>query len=123
MNKRKKPTYDWDWFDTHAPFKKILEKTCELEINKEIVRYRFFGSVSSYNNYKIKLNYPMLKRNFEQIKQQILNTRICKHNQDVCDFVNAINISNPSNMCDLIIEGCISNASGNFYWEVNEDDK
>ena len=32
---KKTPAYDWIWFQNHAPFKKILEETCELEIEKE----------------------------------------------------------------------------------------
>lgn len=114
---RKVPTYDWDWFESHAPFKKILEKTCELEIDKEVIPYNVIGYIwSTKNHYNIKLNYPMLQDNFTEIKKQILNTRVCKHNKEIFDWINELECSKKQ-ICHVIVDGCIANAGGSFTWD------
>lgn len=114
---KKSPTYDWEWFKSHTPFKKILEETCELEIEKENIPHRVFGNIwSTYHRYNIKFNYPMFQDNFEQIKQRILNTRVCKHNKDVFDYVNKMDGSK-KDASNLILNGCMSNVSGSFKWD------
>lgn len=114
---RKIPTYDWDWFESHTPFKKILEETCELEIYKEVIPYNVIGYIwSNRNHYNIKLNYPMLQDNFEEIKRQILNTRVCKHNKEIFDWIDKLECSKKE-ICYVIICGCIANVSGSFTWD------
>lgn len=114
---RKTPTYDWAWFESHTPFKKILEETCELEIEVESVPYRVFGDIwSTYKQYYIKVNYPMFQNNWEEIKTRVLNTRVCKHNQEIFDYINKMN-SSKKDACYLILDGCISNVGGSFKWD------
>lgn len=114
---RKLPTYDWDWFESHTPFKKILEETCELEIYKEVIPYNVIGYIwSTRNHYNIKLNYPMLQDNFEEIKRQILNTRVCKHNKEIFDWIDKLECSKKE-ICHVIVDGCIANTSGSFTWD------
>jgi hypothetical protein len=114
---RKRPTYDWDWFESHTPFKKILEETCGLEIELENIPYQVFGNIwSTRKHYNIKCSYQMWQDNFENIKKQILNTRVCKHNKEIFDSVNEMDCSKKS-ISDLILDGCISNVSGSFKWD------
>ena len=113
----KTPTYDWEWFDSHTPFKKILEETCELDIEKEIIPYRVFGNIWSKRvHYNIKLNYPMLKDNFEEVKRRILNTRVCKYNKEIFDYVNKME-SSKKDACNLVTDGCMSYSSASFSWD------
>lgn len=114
---KKTPTYDWAWFESHTPFKKILEETCGLEIEKEAVPYRVFGNIwSTRNQYNIKLNYPALQDSFEQIKKRLLNTRVCKHNKEIFDYVNKMT-SSKKDVSYLILDGCMSYGSGSFKWD------
>ena len=114
---RKVPTYDYDWFKSHTPFKRILEETCELEIEKEDIPYQVFGNIwDTRRHYNIKLNYAMFQNNFEYIKQRILNTRICKHNKDIFDYVNKMG-SSKKDVFFLISEGCLSYDSASFSWD------
>lgn len=119
----KTPTYDWNWFKSHTPFKKILEETCELEIEKEYIPYHVFGNIWSKGiRYNIKLNYPMLQSNFKEIKRRLLNTRVCKHNKDVFDFVNKKECTK-RDICALVMDGCLSYDSASFTWDWKEVDK
>lgn len=114
---RKTPTYDWHWFESHTPFKKILEEACELEIEKEVIPYRVFGNIWSKRiHYNIKLNYPMLQDNFEEIRRRILNTRACKYNKEIFDYVNKIG-STKKDVCFLVTNGCMSYSSASFSWD------
>lgn len=111
---RKIPAYDWVWFETHTPFKKIFEETCGLVIEKEV-----FGNAWSRRiHYHIKLNYLMLQNNFEEIKRRILNTRVCKHNKEIFDYVNEMECSK-MDVSSLIVDGCTaSRGSATFSWEL-----
>ena len=114
---RKTPTYDWDWFNLHTPFKKIFEETCEFEVDKEVIPYRVFGNIwSTRNHYNIKVNYPMFQSNFVEIKKRILNTRVCKHNQEIFDWINEMECTK-RNACELITDGCMAQAYGSFTWD------
>lgn len=114
---RKAPTYDWDWFEIHTPFKSILERTCDLEIEKEVHRIpTIAGYYTTNNHYKIRYNQPVFERDFDNIKSLLLNTNICKKNKDVFDFVNEMDCSK-RNAGRLIMYGCIKNVSGSFEWD------
>lgn len=114
---RKTPTYDWEWFNSHTPFKKILEETCELEIEKEVIPYRVFGNIWSKRiHYNIKLDYLMLKNNFKEIKRRILNTRVCKYNKEIFDYVNKMDGSK-KDASNLVTRGCMSYSSASFSWD------
>lgn len=114
---KKTPTYDWHWFESHTPFKKILEETCELEIEKEVIPYHVFGNIwSKGNRYNIKLNYPMLQNNFEEIKRRVLDTRVCKHNNEIFEYISKMEYDK-KDICYLVLHGCIANASGSFSWD------
>ena len=114
---RKSPTYDWEWFERHTPFKKILTETCGLEIKKEIYRiYVFAGIWQPTNYYRIKINYPLFEANFEKIKNLLLNTNVCKKNKDVFDYVNSIACSKRE-LCSLVHDGCMKNPTGSFEWD------
>lgn len=118
---RKAPTYDWDWFESHAPFKSILERTCDLEIEKEVQKIpTIAGGYTTNNHYKIRYNHPVFKRDFDKIKSLLLNTNICKKNKDVFDFVNEMDCSK-RNAGYLIMYGCIKNVSGSFEWDCMTD--
>mgnify|MGYP003291793603 CR=1 FL=1 len=114
---RKAPTYDWDWFESHTPFKSILERTCSLEIEKEVQKIpTIAGCYTTNNHYKIRYNQSVFERDFDNIKSLLLNTNICKKNKDVFDFVNEMDCSK-RNACRLIMYGCIKNVSGSFEWD------
>lgn len=114
---RKQPTYDWEWFERHTPFKKILTETCGLEIEKEVQKfYVFAGIFSKRNHYKIKVNYPLFGSNFDKIKNLLLETNVCKRSKDVFDFVNKIECSK-KDLGLLIIYGCIAPVEGSFEWD------
>ena len=114
---RKSPTYDWEWFESHAPFKSILTATCDLNIEKEIQKIpTIAGCYATNNHYKIRYNRPVFERDFEYIKSLLLKTNVCKRNKDVFDFVNEMDCSKRS-ACNLIMHGCIRNVSGSFEWD------
>ena len=114
---RKAPTYDWEWFTSHIPFKSIFEKTCGLEIEKEVQKIpTIAGYYTTYNHYKIKYNHPVFERDFEKIKSLLLNTNVCKKNKDIFDYVIEKDCSKRS-AGDLIMFGCIKNVSGSFEWD------
>ena len=120
---RKTPTYDWAWFESHAPFKKILEETCELEIEVENIPYQVFGYIwSTRKQYSIKLNYFTCQCNWEKIKKRILDTRVCKHNKEIFDYVDKMDGSK-KDVSYLVVNGCISNAGGSFKWDWCDDEK
>ena len=114
---RKVPEYDWTWLRTHAPFKKILEDTCELEVEKENIPYRVIGDIwSTRVQYNIELNYAMLQDNFSEIKRRLLNTRICKHNKKVCDWISQLECSK-GQIGEVITRGCLIYDSASFKWD------
>ena len=115
---RSKPSYTWEWFESHAPFKRILEKMCELNIKHEIHRIPTIAGCYAINHhYIISYNRKLFEDNFDAIKKAILKTNICKHNADVYDFVNEKTFSNRT-ISDLIIYGCgcYKYHSGSFEW-------
>ena len=113
---RKMPEYDWSWLRSHAPFKKILEETCELEVEKENIPYRVIGNIHSIGTrYNITLNYTMLQDNFEEVKRQLLNTRICKHNKRVFDWISQLECSK-GQISEVITRGCLMYDSASFKW-------
>ena len=116
---RKKPTYDWEWFETHSPFKNILAKTCGLEIEHEIQRIpTICGCYAINHHYKIKYNHAVFERDFDAIKRQLLNTNICKKNEDVFNLVNKRECSKRT-FSDFVTYGCIciKNKSCSFEWD------
>ena len=115
-NTRAMLIYDWKWLESHAPFKRIFEKTCELEIEREAQRIpTIAGCHAIKNHYKIKYNHFTFEHDFERIKAMLLNTNICKHNRDVYDYGNSMEGTKDC-ACRLIIDGCIVNCSGSFEW-------
>lgn len=121
---RKTPTYDWEWFESHTPFKNILAKTCDLEIKHEIQRIpTIAGCYTTNHHYKIKFNLPVFERDFEKIKRLLLNTNICKNNKDVFDFVNEKECSKRT-VCNWILHGCgcMKYRSGSFEWDLMCDE-
>ena len=115
---RKTPTYDWYWFETHAPFKKIFKEACELEIKKEIVSYYSLGFREFESHYHIKLNYKMLQDSFEEIKRRLLSTRVCKYNEEIYDYVNEIECDK-HDITYLIIDSCTtSSCPATYSWEL-----
>ena len=116
---RKTPTYDWEWFESHAPFKNILTKTCDLEIEHEIQRIpTVCGCYATNHHYKIKYNRAAFERDFEKIKTLLLNTNVCKKNKDVYNFVEEQTCCKRS-FGDLIMYGCgcYKYHSGSFEWD------
>lgn len=116
---RNKPTYDWEWFESHAPFKNILAKTCGLEIEHEIQRIPTIAGCYTINHhYKIKYNRPVFERDFDKIKSLLLKTNVCKKNQDVFDFVNELECDKRS-ISELVLWGCgcFKYHSGSFEWD------
>lgn len=112
----KKPDYDWEWLTSHAPFKKIFKDMFDLQIEKEVIAYCISGTIpSSKNQYNIKIDFGEVSNNFENLKRQLLNTRVCKHNESISKWVNEMT-GTSGQICELIIQGCICNASGSFKW-------
>lgn len=113
---RKVPTYDWDWFISHAPFKKILTEYCDLSVKKEVEKfYICCGIYDAYNHYEIAANLKKFQDNIEEIKIKLLNTNVCKKNKEIFDYVNKLEGSK-SELCSLIMDGCIANCEGRFAW-------
>jgi hypothetical protein len=116
---RKKPTYDWEWFESHAPFKSTLEKMCDLQINHEVQRIpTIAGCWATNHHFKIKYNRQLFERDFELIKSKLLKTNICKNNKDVYEFVEEQTCRTRS-FCDLIVQGCgcYKYGGGSFEWD------
>ena len=122
---RKKPSYDWTWFTSKAPFKKIFENICDLKIIIETHEIPIFGFDSikqkkkhyiiKKKHYIIKLNYNIFELRFKEIKEKLLNTKVSKNNVKVYSLVNEMQC-NKKDLCNLIINGCIPNATGTFKW-------
>lgn len=118
---RKKPTYDWKWFESHTPFKKILAETCGLEIEKEVHKIpTIAGYYTTNNHYKIKVDYKKFENNFEEIKRRLLNTNVCKNNQEIFNYFNKKEC-NKRTLGDFVTRGCIKNTSGSFEWNMGEN--
>ena len=114
---RKKPTYDVDWVYSHTPFNKILEETCDLKIEKIKRRKPVLPGIFTYwNHYIIQFNFPLFKERFEEIKKQLLNTNLCRNNKEYFDWINELNCLT-SEVCHVIIDGCIANPKGTFEWD------
>lgn len=116
---RKKPMYDWDWFESHTPFKSTLEKMCGLEIEHEIHKIPVWMSYTVNHHYKIKYNHALFERDFAAIKAALLNTNICKNNADVYELVNKREC-NKRTFSDFVTYGCIGsrkNKSCSFEWD------
>ena len=116
---RAKPTYTWEWFESHEPFKKTLEKMCGLQIEHELQRIpTVAGCWTTNHHYKIKYNKALFERDFDIIKQALLKTNICKHNKDVYDFVEEQTCCKRS-FGELIMAGCgcFKYNSGSFEWD------
>ena len=113
---RKTPTYDWEWFISHAPFKKILTEYCDLNIEKEITRfYVVCGIWDTSNHYKITVSLKKFEDNFEEIKDKLIKTKVYKKNDEVFEFVNYLE-PNKHDLCRLILDGCIVNCEGKLSW-------
>jgi hypothetical protein len=122
---RTKPTYDWEWFESHSPFKKTLEKMCALEIEHELQRIpTVCGCYATNHHYKIKYNRALFERDFEKIKDLLLKTNVCKKNKDVFDFVNKLECDKRS-MSELVLFGCgcMKYNSGSFEWDDMSGDQ
>ncbi len=120
---RSKPTYDWEWFESHAPFKRILEETCGLYIKHEVQKIpTIAGCWTTNHHYKITYSRVLFERDFKQIKEKLLNTRICKHNKDVYDFVEEQTCCVRS-FCNIIMHGCgcYKYCGGSFEWDDMSD--
>ena len=121
---RAKPTYTWEWFESHTPFKNILEKMCDLKIEHEAQKIpTIAGCWTTNHHYIITYNKKLFEDNFETIKQALLKTNICKYNKDVYEFVNEKTFSNRT-ISDLVIQdcGCYKYHSGSFEWhDVSKD--
>lgn len=114
---RKKPIYDLDWVYSHTPFKKILTETCDLKIEKIKREKPVLSGVFTYwNHYIIQFNFPLFKKRFEEIKKRLLNTNLCRNNKEYFDWINELNCST-SEVCHVIIDGCIANPEGTFEWD------
>ena len=119
---RRTPTYDWKWFEKHAPFKKILEETCGLEITKYIKKKSVIaGSWTFWNHYVIKFNFSTFTENFEEVKEKLLKTNICRKNKEIFDWINNLKCSK-HDIGMVIVDGCIANTSGSFEWNWGEDE-
>lgn len=120
---RNKPSYDWEWFESHAPFKNILEKMCQLNIEHEVQRIPTVAGCYAINHhYKIKYNRKMFEQYFDTIKSMLLNTNICKKNKDVFDFVNE-KTCNKRTMGDWVLYGCgcMKYNGGSFEWDFMDE--
>lgn len=118
---RRTPTYDWEWFEKHAPFKNILEETCDLEITKYIKKKSVIaGNWTFWNHYVIKFNFSTFTEKFEEVKEKLLKTNICRKNKEIFDWINRLKCSK-HDISMVIIDGCIANASGSFEWNWDED--
>lgn len=113
---RKAPTYDWEWFINHAPFKKILTEYCDLDIKKDVRRFAICcGIWDTSNEYNITVSLKKFEDNFGEIKSELLKTNVCKKNEEIFDYVNKIKCDK-QDLCFLIIDGCIANCEGRFEW-------
>lgn len=113
---RKAPTYDWLWFISHAPFKKIITEYCDLDVKKEVKRFAVCcGIWDTSNEYEITVSLKKFQDNFEEIKTKLLNTNVCKKNDEVFEFVNYLK-PDKYDLCCLIMDGCIVNCEGKFTW-------
>lgn len=112
---RNKPTYDWDWLESHAPFKKVLEEECGLKIKKKIIDKQSGSIQYKDNQFIIEVSLDSYIRNFSGIKEQLLNTRVCKNNPDIYIYT-AMVLPNKRGLEDLIITCCIKNCRGSLQW-------
>lgn len=113
---RSKPNYDWEWFNSRAPFKKVFEDICNLKIKKEIHEIPIFMNFKhKQNHYIINVSYELFVSEFDRLKDELLHTNICKNCTDIYEMVNEMKCDK-SSLCDLIIEGCIPNCEGTFEW-------
>ena len=113
---RKAPAYDWDWFISHAPFKKILTEYCDLSVKKDTEKVAVCCGVWDISNkYNVTVSLKKFENNFEEIKAKLLNTNVCKKDKEVYDYVNDMKCEK-YDLCCLIMDGCIVNCEGRLSW-------
>ena len=120
----KTPAYEWDWFESHAPFKKTLEQLCALEITHE--RHKYFGLTGDAmikHHFKISYDKSLFERYFATIKSALLSKPVCKHNADVKEFVESLKCDKRS-FCNLVLHGCgcMKYSAASFEWhDISEN--
>ena len=62
----------------------------------------------------------MFEEKFEEVKERLLKTNICRKNKEIFDWINELECSKRA-MCMVITDGCIANVSGSFEWDWCDD--
>ena len=121
MNK----TYDYEYFATRAPYRKIFKELCDLDI------YTWRDGSGSYavQHYSISYDQEKFVKNLPAIKEKMLKTKFAKTIKEEAayikglpnsldDFKNAYEINKVAS--DLICDGCIRKdaSSIRYEWDV-----
>ena len=112
---RNKPVYDWDWLESHTPFKKILEEECGFKVERKVIDKQAGNIRYKDNRFIIEVSLGSYINNFSKIKERLLNTRVCKNNPDIYAYT-AMVLPNKRGLQDLIITCCIKNCRGDLRW-------
>lgn len=119
--------YDYEYFNQRTPFRSVMHKFCNLEIDTYRTGSYSFGSVTQ--NYDISYDAAMFMENIVEIKQALLKTKFCKYvegmkekiekiPETLDDYENAYAINRV--VSDIILDGCISHkaSSHRYNWNV-----
>jgi hypothetical protein len=58
----------------------------------------------------------MFEEKFEEVKEKLLKTNICRKNQEIFEWINELECSKRT-ISMVITDGCIANVSGSFEWD------
>lgn len=119
--------YDYEYFNNRTPFREILRRFCNLEIDTYRTGSYNYGFVTQH--YDISYDAVMFIQNIVEIKQALLKTKFCKYVEEMREkiekipetldeYENAYAINRV--ISDIIMDGCIRhNASSHRYnWNI-----
>lgn len=119
--------YDYEYFNQRTPFRTVMNRFCNLEIDTYRTGSYDFGSATLHHD--ISYDAALFIENIAEIKQALLRTKFCKYVESMKEkiekipetldeYENAYAINKV--VSDIIIDGCISHkaSSHRYNWEV-----
>lgn len=127
MTKVNERIYDYEYFQNKTPFRNIMTKFCDLEIDSYRTGSYSYGYITQH--YNISYDMALFMKNIKEIKDSLLKTKMCKCLEDVRkkieniperveEYENAYAIGRVAS--DLIVEGCIRHTASScrYNWDI-----
>lgn len=122
-----KKVYDYEYFQNRTPFRNVMIKFCNLEVDSYRTGSPSYGYVTQH--YNISYDMALFMQNIREIKEGLLRTKMCKCLEGVRKKIENIpeNIEEYGNAyaigqvaSDLIVEGCIRHTASScrYNWNI-----